>query len=776
MPNIVYKSTKMVDRVGTKQDNNDSEGVATTNANNKENKNNNDQDIVPRRVDVGTEKRANSSSSSIRGYNNNNGGGGCDRDRDCHGGPPFCCGGGDGRNRYNRRGDGNRINNNNNSNYYNNDRGGGRGRYNNNNNNGGGGRDCHKGQQVGGGQYNYWREVGVGGNGNKMTNSGSAGSASGASGGGGVVRGVGNNQDIVPQPSNALFEENKDESGITKQQQQELELPIERNTTSTRHNTTEYGSYSNRNTNGTRHNNYYRYHLIDGKIDNIFVYGDNVYGDDKVPAPAPTAPPAPASTAVPAPATTGNENLDVGDNNDDNSLDDLTGGGFGDDINNNNDNDNSDNSVGNELSAAKDTVSSSDLGSFFSFSDSDLATGTNKSNNDNDGDVGYNSSQLVSKSSSKEEECSKLSEETLTGATASTSTSTSVAVAVAVASSTLNSSIPTERNADLLVEGNEIVDVGNNNDHNSLGDFTGGGLGSEQISNDGSLAKQQATKSRPVFAMVTQKHMATIVDPSVLAWLAIDGNQLSWLPQGTNIELKWQSNGTKVFVVVSSVELIGLFKEGRRSTHSRAGTLSSLKSSPLPSPSPSSSKKETNKKRRRDIKENVLLEQFDLEINFGSWTKPWRNGHATEWYFRYRNEFPDVDFSDLYYWIFCNQFNGVEPQLIQGKKREINKTRPKLMKMSKTRFIDETKSKTHGATIVSTASSEESTDCMADSLSEIFKNIAKNAGTGPYLNIEGSDLAKLLDNNMIHVEETLPDYLRTELGKVSDEDCWVSIG
>ena len=118
----------------------------------------------------------------------------------------------------------------------------------------------------------------------------------------------------------------------------------------------------------------------------------------------------------------------------------------------------------------------------------------------------------------------------------------------------------------------------------------------------------------------------------------------------------------------------------------------------------------------------------------------------------------------------------MEPQLKQGKKREINKTRPKLMKMSKTRFIDETKSKTHGATIVSTASSEESTDCMADSLSEIFKNIAKNAGTGPYLNIEGSDLAKLLDNNMIHVEETLPGYLRTELGKVSDEDGWVSIG
>ena len=118
----------------------------------------------------------------------------------------------------------------------------------------------------------------------------------------------------------------------------------------------------------------------------------------------------------------------------------------------------------------------------------------------------------------------------------------------------------------------------------------------------------------------------------------------------------------------------------------------------------------------------------------------------------------------------------MEPQLKQGKKREINKTRPKLMKMSKTRFIDETKSKTHGATIVSTASSEESTDCMADSLSEIFKNIAKNAGTGPYLNIEGSDLAKLLDNNIIYVEETLPDYLRTELGKVSDEDGWVSIG
>ena len=44
MPKIVDKSTKMVlvDRVGTKQDNNDSEGVATTNANNKENKNNND--------------------------------------------------------------------------------------------------------------------------------------------------------------------------------------------------------------------------------------------------------------------------------------------------------------------------------------------------------------------------------------------------------------------------------------------------------------------------------------------------------------------------------------------------------------------------------------------------------------------------------------------------------------------------------------------------------------------------------------------------------------
>ena len=133
--------------------------------------------------------------------------------------------------------------------------------------------------------------------------------------------------------------------------------------------------------------------------------------------------------------------------------------------------------------------------------------------------------------------------------------------------------------------------------------------GSEQISNDGSLAKQQATKSRPVFAMVTQKHMATIVDPSVLAWLAIDGNQLSWLPQGTNIELKWQSNGTKVFVVVSSVELIDLFKEGRCSTRSRAGTLSSLT---LSSSSPS--KKETNKKRRRDIEEDVLLEQFDLEM------------------------------------------------------------------------------------------------------------------------------------------------------------------
>ena len=69
----VYKPTKMVDRVGTKQ-------VATTNANNKENKNNNDQDIVPvpRRGDVGTEKRANSSSSSSNkgssssSFNNNN--------------------------------------------------------------------------------------------------------------------------------------------------------------------------------------------------------------------------------------------------------------------------------------------------------------------------------------------------------------------------------------------------------------------------------------------------------------------------------------------------------------------------------------------------------------------------------------------------------------------------------------------------------------------------------------------------------------------------------
>ena len=151
--------------------------------------------------------------------------------------------------------------------------------------------------------------------------------------------------------------------------------------------------------------------------------------------------------------------------------------------------------------------------------------------------------------------------------------------------------------------------------------------------------------------------------------------------------------------------------------------------------------------------------------NFGSWTEPWRNLHATAWYLRYRNEFPNVDFSDLYYWIFCNQFNGVTSK----------KPRSKQMRMSK-KYVDETKSKTHGATIVSTASSEESTDCMADSLSEIFKNIAKNAGTGPYLNIEGSDLAKLLDNNMIHVEETLPGYLRTELGKVSDEDGWVSIG
>ena len=247
--------------------------------------------------------------------------------------------------------------------------------------------------------------------------------------------------------------------------------------------------------------------------------------------------------------------------------------------------------------------------------------------------------------------------------------------------------------------------------------------GSEQILNDGSLAKQQATKSRPVFAMVTQKHMAMIVDPIVLAYLAIDGNQLSWLPQGTYIEIKWQTNGTKEFVVVSSVELIDLLKKGR-STRSRAGTLSSLSSS-------SSSEKETNA-------EDVLPEQFNLEMfqnkmhkvrgsNFSSWTEPWRNLHATAWYLRYRNEFPNVDFSDLYYWIFCNQFNGVTSK----------KPRSKQMRMSK-KYVDETKSKTHGATIVSTASSKESTDCMADSLSEIFKNIAKNAGTGPYLNIEGS--------------------------------------
>ncbi|OEU14332.1 hypothetical protein FRACYDRAFT_240867 [Fragilariopsis cylindrus CCMP1102] len=498
----------MVDRVGTKQ-------VATTNVdNNKENKNNNDQDIVPvpRRGDVGTEKRANSSSSSMEnvianntyaytststststpwdqggGYISNNGGGGR--------GPPFRVGGGDGRDRYDSRGKDESgitkqqhqeleppIERNNTMEY---------GYYSNRNTNGTRHNDYNR--------YNV--DGGNGSNGNTAAQPSTDVNAQIAA----LIAAAADDPDdddmqafnnicenyspfvaavLKDSPMHEMINENNElKSKLTDRDNERLLVEV----------TGQYGSPI-----------YYKESLKNANIfgDEIFLKFDNDGSSDGFPL---------SSLDEIEIRWGGNGGVVIQRFNiDDMSILFLPDPGKSNIALRHNINRRH---LYGPIYLMQGIIGPLPLGWRQRLVDrdmllTDLLERVANENNDltpqtlmikalvfdkkyitgilsliKNGDVGYASSQLVSKSSSKEEECSKTSEETSAGATASASTSastsTSTSVAVAVASSTLNSSIPTKRNADLLVEGNENVDVGNNNDHNPLDDFTGGGFGDD---------------------------------------------------------------------------------------------------------------------------------------------------------------------------------------------------------------------------------------------------------------------------------------------------------
>jgi hypothetical protein len=139
----------------------------------------------------------------------------------------------------------------------------------------------------------------------------------------------------------------------------------------------------------------------------------------------------------------------------------------------------------------------------------------------------------------------------------------------------------------------------------------------------------KSSSSPPVLCWATQgktEHMATIVDPTVLAMLKKDGaaaaaasesggggGSLSTLPQDSKIKIKWESTLQKESVLVSSIRLASDEQAGGTGTRRR--TSSRRTTTPVSSPSPS---KQRQKKEMEEIQEEEEAENEEVTATTSS--------------------------------------------------------------------------------------------------------------------------------------------------------------